>query len=57
MIPATLLLVGGLCWSLVCLFAASMQPQADFGAVMYLGPLAAVAGLLWWVSIIWGWLA
>lgn len=56
---ATSLLLGGLGWSFVCLLALANTPipgQADLGAVVWAGPIAFVAGLVWWGWIIAGWL-
>ena len=56
---ASLLLIGGALWSFVCLMAYATHPtpsQADFGSVVYVGPVAFLAGAAWWVWIISGWL-
>ena len=55
---ASILLIGGIAWAAICVAAAASHPtpsQADFGPLIFAGPIAALIGLLWWVWIIIGW--
>lgn len=56
---ASIMIVVGIVWTVLCFFAYTTHPtpsQSNFGILVLIGAALALAGLLWWVWIIAGWL-
>lgn len=56
-ILASLLMLGGACWSFVVFMAGAMHPSGKIETPFFISGIAAfLAGVAWWAWLIMGWL-